>query len=148
MWGRQEHVISGRNRQDVRHCPAMTSTRFTKSKRTPRSGAVGVTRAEAPVTASHARPTGNLKRDEHPLTDAARADLVSNRDHLGHRLVPDRERPREEARRRHRLVEITPRDRERTHERAPRVRGLWFRNLLPGDPSSLEKRELAHRRGA
>jgi len=141
-------VISGWNRKDVRHGPAVTPTRLTESKRTPRSGAVGVTRAEASVTASHARPAGDLKRDEHPLANTARADLVSNRDHLGHRLVPDRERPREEAHRRHGLVEITARDRERTHERATRVRGLWFRSLLPDDPSSLEKRELAHRRGA
>ena len=138
-------MISGRNRKDVRHRPAVTSTRLTESKRTPRSRAVRMTRAEAPVTASHARPAGDLKRDEHPLADASRADLVSNCDHLGHRLVPDRERPGKEAHRRHRLVEITSRDRERTHERATGVRGLWFRSLLPGDPSSLEKGELAHR---
>ena len=53
--------------------------------------------------------------DEHSFADAAGVDLVADRDHLGHRLVPDRERPGEEAHRRHRLVEITARDRERTH---------------------------------
>jgi glutathione S-transferase len=146
IWRRQEHVISGRNRKDIRHCPAVASTRLTESKRTPRSGAVRVTRAEAPVTASRARSARDLKRDEYPLADAAHADLVPNRDHLSHRLVPDREGPGEEAHRRHRLVEITTRDRERTHERAPGVRGLWFRNVLPGDPPSLEEGELAHRR--
>jgi hypothetical protein len=93
----------------------MTSTRLTESKRTARSGAVGVTRAEAPVAAGHTCSAGDLKRDEHALTDTARADFVSNRDHLGHRLVPDRERPGEEAHRRHRLVKITPRDREWSH---------------------------------
>jgi glutathione S-transferase len=147
IWRRQKHVIGGRNRKDVRHCSAVASTRLTKSKRTPRSGAVGVTRAEAPVTASCARPARDLERDEHPLADAAHADLVPNRDHLGHRLVPDRERPGEEAHRSHRLVEITTRDREWTNERASGVRGLWFRSVLPGDPPSLEKGELAHRRG-
>jgi hypothetical protein len=77
-----------------------------------------VTRAETPVTARHAPPARDLKRDEHSLADPACADLIADRDHLGYRLVADRERPREQAHRRHRLVKIAPRDRERTHQRA------------------------------
>jgi hypothetical protein len=118
---RQEHVIRGGNREHVGHRPAVASARIAEPKRGPGSGAVGVTRAEAPVAAGHARPAGDLERDQHALADAARADLVSDRDHLGHHLVPDRERSGEEAHRRHRLIEIAPRDRERTYERAGRV---------------------------
>ena len=114
-------MVSRRNRQDVRDGPAVTATRQTETKRTPRSGAVGMTRPKAPVAARHARAAGDLKRDEHPLADTASSDFFTDRDHLGNGLVPDRERPGEEAHRSHRLVQITPRNRERTHQRAARV---------------------------
>jgi hypothetical protein len=107
-----------------------------------------VTRAESLVPASHTCPARDLKRDEHPVADAAFADVVSNRDHLGHRLMPDRERPGKDAHRRHRLIQITPRDRERSHQCGGGIREPWFRSLLPGDPSSFLEDELAHRQGA
>ena len=111
-------MIGGRNGEQVRHRPAVTATGLAEPKRAAGSGAVGVTRAEAPVTAGHAGPAGDLERHEHPIADPALADVVADGDHLGHRLVSDRERPGEDAERRHRLVEVTARDRERTHQRA------------------------------
>jgi hypothetical protein len=93
------------------------------------------------LRASRKRP----ERDKHPLADTARGDLVTDRDHLGHRLVPDRERPWEEAHRRHRPVKITPRDRQRTYQRATGIRDLRFGSLLPCNTSSVEKGELARR---
>jgi hypothetical protein len=63
-----------------------------------------MTRPEPPVTASHARSAGDLERHEHPLANAALADLLPDRDHLGHRLVSESKRPRKETERRHRLI--------------------------------------------
>jgi hypothetical protein len=82
----------------------VTATRLAESERTPGPRTVGVTRAEALVPAGDAFSARNLKRDEHPLADAALADLVPDRDYLGHRLVSNCKRPGEEAERGHRLV--------------------------------------------
>lgn len=118
----KEHVVGSRNGEDVRDRAAVTTTRLAESERSPGPCAVGVTPAEAPVTTSHARSTGDLKGHEDSLADAALADLLPDGDHLGHRLVPHGKRPGEETERCHRVVEVTARDGERTHERSARVR--------------------------
>jgi hypothetical protein len=141
-------VIGSRHGEDVRHRAAVTATRLAESERTPGPRAVGVTPAEAPVLASHAFSARDLKRDEHPLAYATFADLVSDRYHLGHRLVSDRKRPGEEAERCHRPVKITTRDGDWTHKRTALIREPRIRNLFPGDPSGFEEGKLAQRRRA
>ena len=110
-----------------------TATRLAESERSARPRAIGVAGTEAPVSASHARSAGDLKRHEHALAHAALAYLVPHGDHLGHRLVPNRKGPGEEAERCHRVVEVTTGDGERAHERTPWVGELRVRSFLPGD---------------
>jgi hypothetical protein len=107
-----------------------------------------MTRSEPPVMTSQARSAGHLERHKHPLANATLADLLPDRDHLRHSLMSDSKRTRKETERRHRLIEITARDGERTHERTARVRELRLRSLLPCDPSGFEECELAHHRSA
>ena len=141
-------MICSRNRKHVRRRAAMTATRLAESKRTAGPSAVGVTRAKAPLAASRTRSAGDLKRSANALPDAPFAHLVADGDHLGHRLVSDREGPGEEPERRHRVVEITARNGKRPHERAPRVTEHRLRSFLPSDPSRFKEYELSHRRSA
>jgi hypothetical protein len=145
---RHKHVISGRHREHVRHRAAVTATRLAEAECTPGPRTIGVTRAEAPVIASPARPARDLKRHEDPLADATLADLGSNRDHVRHRLMPDRERPREETERCHRKVQITARHSHRPHKRTTLISETRIGNLFPGDPSGFKESKLPHRRSA
>jgi hypothetical protein len=141
-------VICGWNRKQVRHRAAVIAAGLAESECTARPRAVGVTRAKASVTASRTRSAGDLKRNENALPDAPFADLGADGDHLGHRLVSDREGPGEETERRHRAIEVTARNGERPHERRAPVTQHGLRSFLPRDTSGFKKHELAHRRSA
>jgi hypothetical protein len=138
-------VIGGRNGQEVRDRATVTTTRLAETEGATGPRAVGVTGAEPPVKASYAPSARDLERHQHAFADAPLADLISDCDYVGHRLMPDGKGPREEPERRHRLVEVAPRDSERTHERTSRVREVRIRDFLPVNPSGFEECELAHR---
>jgi hypothetical protein len=58
--------------------------------------------------------------------------------------MPNRKRPGEETESGHRMIEIAPGNRERTHQRTVRVGELRIRSLLPGDRAGLKEHELTH----
>jgi hypothetical protein len=115
----------------------VTATGLAESEGTARLRAVRMTGAEPPLEARYACSAGDLERHQHAFADAAFADLISNRDYVGYRLMPDGKGSGEEPERRHRLVKVASRDSERTHQRASRVRELGIRDFLPSDPSGV-----------
>jgi hypothetical protein len=123
---------------------SMAAARRAKAERASGRGAVAVTGAEPALLAGHAATAGHLERHQHALADPPLGYLISYRGELGHELVPDGKRAREDPLHRHGLIKITAGYRQWSYQGPGGIDQCRGGDLLPLDSTWLNVAQLAH----
>ncbi len=140
---RHEHVSRIRHEHHVRQEAAPRGDVGAEAIGRHRHDAPAAPRAPAPARVAVA--TRDLKRDADPLARPQVTGVVADVDHLGHALVPDRERRRERGLAGHdQRVEVARRDRDRADQRGAVGGQHRLGHVAPLEHPGGRVRELPH----
>jgi hypothetical protein len=141
---RHQKVIGRRDGQKVGNGAPMAAAGGTETEGPASGCAVRAARTEVSRPAGVTGTARHLERNHYPVADSAPRYSIADRDDLGDRFVPDRERPGKQARRCHRQIDVTTSNGKWAHDGSGRIARCRIRSLAPLDLTRVHERQLPH----